>query len=83
MAKRNKFKGWAKPHLGLEIRFDDAGAIDEIVAVGCAIHIEQMSDDGWFLLIEDRKGGEHRFWLGSKNRRAHVEVRHTESTEPA
>jgi hypothetical protein len=62
----------------VEIRPNDDGTIDEIVAKGCDIHIEQMSDDGWFMGVEGKDGSYWQFWLGSKNRRSAVEVRHTE-----
>jgi hypothetical protein len=54
-------------------------AIDEIVAKNCTLHIEQMSDDGWFIGINAADGSYHQFWLGAKNGKSHVEVRHTES----
>jgi len=62
----------------VEIRRNPDGSIDEIVASGCSIHVEQMTNDGWFMGIEGRDGSYWQFWFGSKNRRAHVEFRHTE-----
>lgn len=67
----------------VEIRPDDKGAIDEIVARNSRVlHIERLSDDGWFLGIDASDGSYWQFWFGSKNRKAHVEFRHTE-TSPA
>jgi hypothetical protein len=66
----------------VEIRPNDDGSIDEIVATGCNLHIEQMSDDAWYMGITARDGSYWQFWFGSKNRRSAVEFRHTE-TSPA
>lgn len=63
----------------VEIRPNDDGSIDEIVARGCDLHIEQMSADGWFMGIEANDGSYWQFWFGAKNRKAHVEFRHTET----
>lgn len=63
----------------VEIRANDDGSIDEIVAHGCGLHIEQMSADGWFMGIDASDGSYWQFWFGSKNRKAHVEFRHTET----
>lgn len=59
------------------------GAIDEIVMrfTNGSVHIEQMTDDGWFIGVES-PDGYHQFWLGAKNRRSHVEVRYVEHTPP-
>lgn len=70
----------AKQPPAVEIRRDSRDAIDEIVAKGCTIHIEQMSADGWFLGIDAADGSYWQFWFGSKNRKAAVEFRHTEMT---
>lgn len=71
----------AKVKPSVEIRCPDGpGIIDEIVAKGCDIHIEQMSADGWYLGIDASDGSYWQFWFGSKNRRAAVEFRHTETT---
>ena len=52
-------------------------AIDEICLRGVDVHIEQMSADGWFIGV-NAPDGYWQFWLGAKNGRAAVEVRHTE-----
>lgn len=67
----------------VEIRPNPDGSIDEIAAEKCSVHIEQMSDDGWYMGIEASDGSFWQFWLGSKNRRSHVEFRHTETTSAA
>ncbi len=64
----------------VEIRPNDDGSIDEIVASGCNLHIEQMSADGWYMGIEAKDGSYWQFWFGSKNRRSAVEFRHTETS---
>ncbi len=55
----------------VEIRRNPDDSIDEIVAHGCDLHIEQMSADGWFMEImaDDTS---YRFWFGAKNRKSHV-----------
>lgn len=75
MARRKR-----KQKDAVEVRKNDDGLIDEIVASGCSCHIEQMSSDGWFLGITGHDGSYWQFWLGSKNRRSAVEVRHTETS---
>lgn len=65
----------------IEIRRNDDGSIDEICAGNLrSLHIEQMSNDGWYMGIEADDGSYWQFWFGAKNRRSHVEFRHTETT---
>jgi hypothetical protein len=54
--------------------------IDEIIIQGGTVHIEQMSADGWFMGVNAADGSYWQFWFGSKNRKSHVEFRHTETT---
>jgi hypothetical protein len=63
------------------IRNDDGGGIDEVLVRG-SVHIERMSGDGWFMGVEAEDGSYWQFWFGSKNRRSHVEFRHTEHMTP-
>jgi len=56
--------------------------IDEVVAQNCGLHIERMSEHGWFIGIEGADGSYWQFWLGAKNMRSHVEVRHSEGPLP-
>ena len=63
----------------VEIRPDDSGAVDEIVAKNAGIHIERMSNHGWYIGIEAADGSYWQFSLGAKNMRSTVEVRHTET----
>lgn len=60
----------------IEIRRNPDGSIDEIIADG-KIHIEQMSNDGWYMGIDLPDGSYWQFWVGSKNRRSPVEFLHT------
>jgi hypothetical protein len=53
--------------------------IDEIVIRRGDVHIEQMSSDGWFMGVNGADGSYWQFWFGSKNRKSHVEFRHTET----
>lgn len=62
----------------VEIRRNPDQSIDEVIAHGCNLHIEQMSNDGWYMGIRASDGSYWQFWFGSKNRRSHVEFRHTE-----
>lgn len=73
--------------MSVEIRKNDDGLIneygpiDEIIAKGCSIHLEQMDKNAWYLGIDASDGSHWHFWLGSKNRNCRVVVRHTETTE--
>ena len=53
-------------------------AIDEIIIHGGVVHIEQMTNDGWYMGVEASDGSYWQFWFGAKNRKSHVEFRHTE-----
>ena len=63
------------------IRRNDDGSIDEIMAQDCAIHVEQMSNDSWYMGLQASDGSYWQFWFGSKNRKSAVEFRHTETTQ--
>lgn len=60
--------------MAVEVRRQE-GEIDEIVAHGCNLHIEQMDDHGFFIVIEEPNGASWGFWIGRKNWRGHVEIR--------
>ena len=64
----------------VEIRRNDDESIDEIIVRGGLVHIEQMSNDGWFMGVNAPDGSYWQFWFGAKNRKSHVEFRHTEMT---
>lgn len=68
--------------LPVEIR-EQNDAIDEIVADRCNLHIEQMTDDSWFVGIEASDGSYSQFWIGARNRKSPVDVRHTETISAA
>lgn len=53
-------------------------AIDEIVAQNVDVHIEQMSDSGWFMSLTEADGTYWQFWFGADNMRSKVSFRHTE-----
>lgn len=55
-------------------------AIDEIVIRKGDVHIEQMDVDSWYMGVEASDGSYWQFWFGAKNRKSHVEFRHTETT---
>lgn len=63
------------------VRTDELG-VDEICASNCTLHVERMTNDGFALGIDASDGSYWQFWLGAKNGRSHVEVRHTETSPP-
>lgn len=65
--------------MSITIRRDDSGCIDEIVAQGCDVQIERLSDSDWHLSITTSDGTIEQFWFGSKTGRARVDVRHQET----
>ena len=65
---------------GVEIRYQE-GAIDEIIAKGANLHIEQMDNSGWCVILDMPDGIQWMFWVGAKNGRSHVEFRHTEISD--
>jgi hypothetical protein len=66
------------------VRKNPDGSIDEIVARNCLVlHVEQMDDTGFYFGINVSDGSYWQFWLGSKNRKSHVEFRHIEMTPAA
>lgn len=40
---------------GIEVRRNDDGTLDEVVATGCDFHLEQMDQGHWWMVIS--KGG--------------------------
>lgn len=63
----------------VEIRRNPDGTIDEVVARGGSLHIEQLSDDGWYIGLDMPDGTYWQFYLGAKNRKSHVDLTLTES----
>jgi hypothetical protein len=68
---------------GVVIRHNPDKSIDEIIATGCTVSIEQMSDAEWWMGIKAPDGAYWHFWIGSKNGRSHVDVRCTEQITAA
>lgn len=64
------------------VRRNADDSIDEIVAHNCTIHLEQMDNNSFFLGIDGADGSYWQFWLGAKNYKSHVAVRHTEHSTP-
>jgi len=62
----------------IEIRTNDDGSIDEIIARDCTMYIEQLSDNDWFLGIEAADGSYWQFWFGARNGKSFVDVKQTE-----
>jgi len=44
----------------MDVRKDDDGELDEIVARNCTVHLEKMDDKQWCLQIVDTDGDEAR-----------------------
>jgi hypothetical protein len=61
----------------VEIRKQD-GSIDEVIIRAGNVHIERMSNSGWFMGVEASDGTYWQFWFGAKDGRHRVEFRHTE-----
>lgn len=64
----------------VEIRPDDKGGIDEIVAKNCTVHVERMDAGLWYLGVTASDGSLWQFWFGSANRRTRVDFSHHEMT---
>jgi len=47
----------------VEIRRNDDGTIDEVVACGAKVHLEQMDKGSWYLGIYSGAGEAWQFWL--------------------
>jgi hypothetical protein len=57
----------------IEIRNDEKGEFDELVAASASVHIEMMSDKSVWIGIEDG-GQSYAVWISSKKKLAvHVE----------
>jgi len=54
--------------MSVEIRRDDKGHIDEVVASNATVHLERLGAGKWFLAIEGADGIEEAFWLGLEKR---------------
>ncbi len=62
-----------------EIRRNDDGTLDEVVARDAVVHLEQMDDDHWWMCIES--GGESvhvNLWSAVRPRISFGEVKLTE-----
>lgn len=40
----------------IEIRKDDDGALDEVCAQNCRVHLERMNETDWWMEITDNEG---------------------------
>lgn len=58
----------------VDIRWNDDGSVDEIVAKGCDVHIEQTDSKHFWMQI-----GNEVFWFSS---RGIIGLAHTETREP-
>jgi hypothetical protein len=54
--------------------------IEEVVAQNCTVHLERTDTSRWFLVITEQDGARTALWLGAKNLRVAVVVRHAETT---
>ena len=53
----------------IELRHNDDGSLDELVATGADVHFEDMGD-GWFFLVV--QSGEHRVMLNVEVKQVRV-----------
>lgn len=60
--------------MSVEIRRDDRGRIDEIVAQNASVHLERMDKDCWFLIVEGSNGIAEAVWLRRDNRRVDISL---------
>jgi hypothetical protein len=60
----------------VEIRRNDDGTVDEVVAENCSVHIEQMNNTDWWMQI-----GSEVFWFSHVkiNGKWNVVLKHTET----
>lgn len=56
----------------VEIRRDDNGEIDEIVAENASVHLERMDSDAWFLVVYGQDGKGEAIWLRREKRSVNV-----------
>lgn len=45
------------PRYPLELRSNEDGTPDEVVCTEAYVHLEQMSDTHWWIVVEDEKTG--------------------------
>jgi len=64
------------------VRKNDDGTVDEVVAKGCSVHLEQMDGSGFYIGIMASDDTYWQFWVGARNGRSLVDLKHTE-TSPA
>lgn len=60
-----KFRGPFKSAPFIDLRLNDDGSIDEILAENATVHLEQMDDGAWYLGIY-HGAGYQQIWLTSK-----------------
>ena len=79
---RDAWQSKFSPGDPVEIRIQNS-EIDEIIIRRGDVHIEQMSSDSWFMGVNASDGSYWQFWFGARNRKSHVEFRHTETVSAA
>lgn len=64
----------------VEIRRNDDGTIDEVVASGSSVHLEQLDKGSWYLGIYSAAGAAWQFWLSTdKPGRTGITINHEHS----
>lgn len=64
----------------VEIRRNDDGTIDEVVASGSSVHLEQLDKGSWHLGIYSAAGDAWQFWLSTdKPGRTGIAINHEHS----
>lgn len=65
----------------VELRWQESD-LDEIVAHGCSVHVERMTDSSYYLGIEAEDGTCWQFFISAKNGRSHVKIVHSDTSPP-
>lgn len=55
------------PPDAIEVRRNEDGTLDEIVAEGCSVHLEQMDVGSWWLAVE-KNGYRQVVWFAAPKR---------------
>lgn len=63
--------------MAVEIRRDDKGRIDEIVAENATVHLERLDADCWFLVVYGADGVGEAVWLRRDKRRVDISMHET------
>ena len=57
-----------------EVRLNPDRTVDEVVASGVGVHIEQMDHDIWFMSIDGKQGRRMHLTFSIKGKKIHLSV---------